>query len=109
MLTGPGDLPPPQPGREETRQAAKDILAGREFRRPPRSPAQVALEWVDRLITRILSAAGGGTWVGLLIAGLVVALVVVLVVRFARNVQRDPAVGVAVHGAVGRPAVDWRA
>ena len=109
VVTGPGDLPKPQPGRDETRQAAKDILSGREFRRPPRSPVQVVTQWIDRLITRVLSASAGGTWLGLLIAGVVVAVVVVLIVRFTRNVQRDPGVGVAVHDAVGRPAVDWRA
>ena len=98
---------------DEIRRAAREILARHEFRRPPRSPVQVVLDWIGRQLEKIFSwAPGGGTGtdiVGFLVAAVAVAAIVLLLVRFARGVQRDPGTDVPFDADVGRAATDWQA
>ena len=94
---------------EEARRAAREILARREFRRPPRSPVRAAIEWVDRIFSRLLEAGGGSRVVGIIVAVAAAVVLVLLLVRFARTVQGDPGWGREGPDDTGRPAVDWRA
>ena len=98
---------------DEIRRAAREIVSRPEFRRPPRSPVQIVLDWIGRQLEKIFGWAPGGGHatdiLGFLVAAAAVAAIVVLLVRFARGVQRDPGTDVAFDPDLGRPATDWQA
>ena len=96
---------------EEIRRAAREIVSRPEFRRTPRSPVQVVLDWIGRQLDSLFNhvQGGNGDVLGFVIAGLAVAVIVVLLVRFARSLQRDPGTAVPLDADVGRPATDWKA
>jgi hypothetical protein len=96
---------------EEIRRAAHEIVSRREFRPPPRSPVQAALDWMGRQLDHFFNHLpyGKGNVIGWIIAAAGVAAIVVLLVRFARNIQRDPGHALPVDTDVGRLPTDWQA
>jgi hypothetical protein len=96
------ELPPPDVGADDARQAAEDILSRPEYQPPPQNPLERALDWLgDRLgdfferLFRGLSFGGaGGGGLGSLVAWLLLAvgvgLVAWLVARVVFGWQRTP-------------------
>ena len=93
------------------RQAARDILARPEFRRPGESAIDRARHWLGHQVSRALDAALSGhlTLIGAVVLLGVVALLVWLVRYAVRTVHGDPKPRLALVGAHTRPAADWLA
>ncbi|HET9442408.1 MAG TPA: DUF4129 domain-containing protein, partial [Acidimicrobiales bacterium] len=111
---GPDQLPPPQQGAEEIRDAARDILSRPEFQEPPRTLYERVLDEVGEMIGELFSALAAGGAISVVAWGvLVVALagagyLVVRALRVDRRRKVRPAdEGVAVERR--RPAADWEA
>jgi len=115
VLAGPRDVPPPARSPGEIRRAARDILAGPEFRPPTRSLAERARDFVFDRINHLLSTLVGGgrggvvAWVVLAVA---LAVIGYLVYRLLRVVRRDPSEAMQaapVRVEPFRPAREWLA
>ena len=112
MTVAPDDLPRLQPGAEEVRRTADEVLSRAEFRPPPRSIQERVLDWVfDRIGDALGALVGGGrgalvAWAIMLVA---TGLLGFFAVRFATGVRRDAAQRFAEAVEPRRPAADWRA
>lgn len=81
-------LPPATADADEIRRAAREILARPEFREPPRSLYQRALDWIGDRIADVVDAlvrGGAGTVVAWVLLAAVVAAAVYLVARVVRS------------------------
>lgn len=106
------DLPRPAADAEEVRRAVTEVLSRREYAEAAPSLAARARAWLAEQFGRLLEAVGGtdqASLIGsLLILGVALAAAV-LAVRFARRVQRDPAVAAVSGDGIGRDPADWEA
>lgn len=108
----PAELPPPEPSPEDVRRAAEEILSRPEFRQPPKSLYDRAIDWLGGQLDRLLSvlfSGGRSAVVGWVLLLAVAAVIGVLVWRVARSVRRDPKArdDAEVRTAVRRTAAEW--
>ena len=111
-MASPEELPPPRPTAEEVREAAEEVLSRPEFREPPKSLYDRAMEAINDALERLLSTLLGGgrsstaAWIALAV---VIGVIAFLVVRIVLAARRDPASGArfTVATEVRRPAEEW--
>lgn len=90
----------------------RQILARREFQKPPKSIFQTAYEFILRQLDKLLRAFFGGgaasivAWAIVILAGLVVIFVIV---RARSSLRADPRLRVGEVSERRRPAREWRA
>ena len=86
-------LPEPSQPSEEVQRLADEILARREFQRPPPSVFERFQEWVAEQLARVfegLAGGGRGSIVGIVLLLAAIGAVVGLATRPARSVGSDP-------------------
>jgi hypothetical protein len=86
--SGPDQLPPPSTTSDEARRAAEEILKRPEFREPPRSLYQRALDKLGELLGKVIDAIVSGGAGSLLAWALIVIAVGLLAYLAFRGVQR---------------------
>lgn len=106
------ELPGPAADVDEVRRALSDVLSRPEYAEAAPSLAAQIRAWVAEQLGRLLEAVVGTGQASLIGSLLIVALVLVaavLAARFARRLQRDPAVAAVSDDGVGRAPADWEA
>lgn len=106
----PGELPEPATSPAEVREAADDVLSGREFQRAEPNLIDRALDWISEQIGRLLqrvTTGDGASLLGWAVMLAAIVAIVVLLVRFGRTVQRDPGNDAEVRVDRRRTAAQW--
>ena len=108
------DLPPSVHDPAVVRELADTILAGHQYRRPPKSIPDRILEWFGDQLGKILGSlvgSGGGTVIAWGFVAAAIAVVVLLIVRYGggprARVPRAPRPTVMVE--LTRTPGEWRA
>lgn len=108
----PGVPEAPTQSPDDVRQAADDVLARPEFRRPEPNVVEKATSWLEEQFGRALQRLTSGNGASLIGWGVMlaaIAAIVFLLARFSRTVQVDPRRSATVSIERARSAAEWDA
>jgi hypothetical protein len=106
------DLPAQERDPQEIHRAVNEVLSRPEFRPAARPLLDQIWTWLVTRLSELLASlttTTAGSIIGLVLFIVILALLALVATRFARTMNRSPAVDAAIAATPRRSAAEWRA